>query len=197
MRKNFVNLKMLFITIIMIIIIIVLKCRIWSKPYLSPGVWVCIWTFQCPSRISILICLIVTYWRRGNTTQLPAVDPYPAPWPSMGALSNGCQPSWDWHELADGCYHRKQHNSGTELMTCVLVAQLCLTFCNPMGYSPPGLLCPWVLQTRILEWVASPFSGGSSQPRDQTGVSCISGRCFTVWATREALNWWRLTSIPS
>ena len=40
---------------------------------------------------------------------------------------------------------------------------------------------------RILEWVAHPFSSGSSQPRNQTGVSCIAGRFFTNWAIREAL----------
>ena len=43
-----------------------------------------------------------------------------------------------------------------------------------------------ILQTRILEWVAIPFSRGSSQPRDRTQVSCISGEFFTLWATREA-----------
>ena len=41
---------------------------------------------------------------------------------------------------------------------------------------------------RILEWVAYPFSSRYSQPRDQTGISCISGRFFTIWAIREALN---------
>ena len=39
---------------------------------------------------------------------------------------------------------------------------------------------------RILEWVAYPFSGGSSQPRNWTGVSCIAGRFFTNWAIKEA-----------
>ena len=43
-----------------------------------------------------------------------------------------------------------------------------------------------VLQTRILEWVAMLSSRGSSQPRDQTQVSCTAGRFFTVWAIREA-----------
>ena len=42
-----------------------------------------------------------------------------------------------------------------------------------------------ILQARILEWVAMPFSTGSSQPRDQTQVSCIAGRFFTNWATSE------------
>ena len=38
---------------------------------------------------------------------------------------------------------------------------------------------------RILEWVAYPFSRGSSRPRNQTGVFCIAGRFFTSWAIRE------------
>ena len=42
-----------------------------------------------------------------------------------------------------------------------------------------------ILQARILEWVAFPFSRGSPQPRDQTQVSPIKGRFFTSWATRE------------
>ena len=44
-----------------------------------------------------------------------------------------------------------------------------------------------IFQARILEWVAIPFSRGSSQPRDHTQVSRIAGGFFTVWATREAL----------
>ena len=39
---------------------------------------------------------------------------------------------------------------------------------------------------RTLEWVAYPFSRGPSQPRNWTGVPCITGRFFTSWATREA-----------
>ena len=54
---------------------------------------------------------------------------------------------------------------------------------QPHGiYTVPG-----ILQGRILEWVAFPFSGGSSQPRDRIQVSHIAGRFFTSWATREAL----------
>ena len=40
---------------------------------------------------------------------------------------------------------------------------------------------------RILEWVAYSFSRGSSQPKNQTGISCIAGRFFTYWAIRENL----------
>ena len=56
----------------------------------------------------------------------------------------------------------------------VKVAQLCPTLCDPMDYTVHG-----ILQVRILEWVAFPFSRGSSQPRDGTQVSCFAGRFFT------------------
>ena len=61
-----------------------------------------------------------------------------------------------------------------------LVTQLCPTLCDPMGYSLPGSSVQGFLQARILEWVAMPPSRGSSQPTDQTQVSCIAGRFFTI-----------------
>ena len=65
----------------------------------------------------------------------------------------------------------------------------------PTQGSNPGLPhCRWILcqlshkgSPRILKWVAYPFSRGSSQTRDQTGVSCFAGRFFTKGAIREAL----------
>ena len=62
-----------------------------------------------------------------------------------------------------------------------------------MDWSPPGSSVHGILQVRILEWVAIPFSKGSFQPRNQTQVSCIVGRFFTIWAIREALNEYYLT----
>ena len=67
----------------------------------------------------------------------------------------------------------------------VLVTQLRPTFCNPMACGPSGSSVCGILQARILQWVAISFCRGSSRPRDQTRVSCIAGRFFTVWATRE------------
>ena len=57
---------------------------------------------------------------------------------------------------------------------------MCLTLCNPMGCSLPGSSVHRILQARILEWVAIPFSRGSSQPKDQTCISYIAGRFFTT-----------------
>ena len=59
-----------------------------------------------------------------------------------------------------------------------------------MEYSPPGSSTRGILQARILEWVAIPFSRGSTHLRDRTQVSRIVSRFFTVWATREAYSWY-------
>ena len=66
------------------------------------------------------------------------------------------------------------------------VAQSCLTLCDPVDCSPLGSSVHGILQARILEWVAIPFSRGSSRTKDQTQVSCIAGRYFNLWATKEA-----------
>ena len=68
---------------------------------------------------------------------------------------------------------------------------VCPILFEPMDCSPPGSSVHGIFQARVLEWVAIPFSRGSSQPRDQTWVSCIASRHFTVWATREVMwGWW-------
>ena len=113
------------------------------------------------------------------------------------------------------------------LTCCVLVTKLCLTLCDPMGWtiacqvplsmgfsrqeywsglhallqgifptqgSNPGRPnYRWILyhlshqgSPSLLEWVAYPVYRGSSWPRNPTGVSCIAGRFFTSWATRDA-----------
>ena len=64
----------------------------------------------------------------------------------------------------------------------VKVVQSCPTLCDPMDYTVHG-----ILQARILEWVAFPFSRGSFWPRNRTRVSCIAGGFFIIWITREAL----------
>ena len=63
------------------------------------------------------------------------------------------------------------------------VAQSCPTLCNPMDFRVHG-----ILQARILEWVAFPFSRGSSQPRNRTQVSHIAGGFFSRWATGKPKN---------
>ena len=83
-------------------------------------------------------------------------------------------------------------SSITSSNCCVLTAclrlhakslQSCLTLCNPIDYRPPDSSVHGILPARILEWVAVPFSRGSSQPRDRTCVSyvtCIAGRSLPL-----------------
>ena len=73
----------------------------------------------------------------------------------------------------------------TKFCVCVLVALSRMTL-QPMNCSQPGSSVHGILQARILEWIAIPFSRGSSWPRDRTLVSRIAGWFFTNWATREA-----------
>ena len=74
----------------------------------------------------------------------------------------------------------------SDLAAAVLVAQSSPTLYDPMDCSLPGPSIHGILQARIVDLVAIPFSRGSSQPRDWTWVSWLAGRFFTVWATREA-----------
>ena len=75
---------------------------------------------------------------------------------------------------------------------CVKVSQSYPSLCDPMDYTVHG-----ILQARILEWVAFPFSRGSSQPRDQSLDSHTVDRFFTSWATREVQEYWSRQRIPS
>ena len=83
------------------------------------------------------------------------------------------------------------------LVVVALVNQSCPTLLQPMDCGPPGSSVHGILQARILEWVAIPFSRGSSQPRDRTQVPCIVGGFFTSWATREAQECWSGQPLPS
>ena len=80
---------------------------------------------------------------------------------------------------------------------CVLVTQLCPTLWDSMDCSSPDSSVNKILQERILEWVASLFSRGSSQPRNGTKVSHIASRFFIIWATRKAPPWvyWNFFSV--
>ena len=87
---------------------------------------------------------------------------------------------------AFGIWKKKKNNNTVWIRSDeTLVAQLCPIHCDPVDCSLLVSSVHGLLQARILEWEAISFSRGSSQPRDRTRVSCITGRFFTVWATRE------------
>ena len=74
-------------------------------------------------------------------------------------------------------------NGGSESVSNLVVSDSL----QPHDCSPPGSSLHGILQARILERVAIPFSRGSSQPRDRTRVSWTAGGFFAFSATREAL----------
>ena len=93
------------------------------------------------------------------------------------------------------CYRLLQNTEYSSL--CYTVGPWCLSTLNMLvAQSSPTLRDPdctlpgssvhRILQSRIVEWLAISYSRGSSWPRDQTQVSCIAGRFFTIWAIREA-----------
>ena len=67
----------------------------------------------------------------------------------------------------------------------------------PWSVARQAPLSMGILQARILEWLAMPSSRVSSQPRDQTQVSCIAGRFFTIWAMNSSNTYWVSTNVPT
>ena len=117
--------------------------------------------------------------------------------------SYGCNPCLSCGQCSTCPHHPEKHPLPLTIITArwifllastedkdsrvewVKVAQLCLNLCDPMDYTVHE-----ILQARILEWVAFPFSRGSSQPRDQTQSPALQADFFTSWATREAQEYW-------
>ena len=85
-----------------------------------------------------------------------------------------CMGFWNKERTLD-----KKSENLNNLWKC-LVTQSCLTVCSLMDCNPPGSSVHGIFQAGILEWVAIPFSRGSSWSRDLTEASCITGGFFTV-----------------
>ena len=89
--------------------------------------------------------------------------------------------------------NRIAESYGNSIFSFVKICVLCVSrsvasnSLGPLDYSPPISSVHGISQARILEWITIPFSRGSSWPQNQTWVSCIAGRFFTIWATGETL----------
>ena len=134
------------------------------------------WNF--PAIFSLLTSSLIPLWSESRQCMIPIFFKYVKDLLWYGLE---CGPSW-WIS----------HVSLRRMCILLLliykseVAQLCPTLCHPMDCSPPGSSVHGILQARVLEWVAISSSRGTFQPRDRTQVSCVAGRRFTFWATREA-----------
>ena len=130
----------------------------WSVGANVPSHFSCIPLFAAPWTVACQAPLSMGFSRQEYWIRLPC--------PPLGDLPNpGIHPVSP--ELAGRFFTT---STTWEAPPGVKVAQLCRTLCDPMNYIVHG-----ILQARILEWVAFPFSRGSSQPRDRTQVSCIVG----------------------
>ena len=85
-------------------------------------------------------------------------------------------------------WQQNKNKRAKTVRLCCAVLSCVWLFVTPWTVACQALLSLGILQVRILEWVTMPFSKGSSQPMDQTQVSCIADRFLTSWATREAQN---------
>ena len=114
--------------------------------------------------------------------------------------------SFGWNLDSKGLESLQEETAEILLSLCLLlvhkeeviseVSRSCPTLCDPVDYSLPGSSVQEIFQVRVLEWVAISFSRESSWPRDRTQVSCIVGRHFTIWATREILIEIRNRHVP-
>ena len=110
-------------------------------------------------------------------------------WSKTGGRVSPCGPERAWPSFPPGPIESLSPTTCLKLLHCHsrlygfvkkwgVAAQSCPPLCNPLDYSPAGSSVCGISQTRILEWVAIPFSMGSSQPRDGTRVSCVASRLF-------------------
>ena len=110
---------------------------------------------------------------------------------STGDVSWKERIQWYWRSINTiyTIWRRENGKNWTEPKRNIMnheVTQSCLILWDPMDCSPSGSSVHGIFQARVLEWIAISFSRGSSQPKNQTQVSRIAGRCFTVCAIREA-----------
>ena len=110
------------------------------------------------------------------------------PGKSHGQRSLSGYSPWDHKRVGHGLStKRQQQMEDCKVMKKVKVSSPVVSnSLGSHGLRSTRLLCPWILQARVLEWVAISFSRGSSWPRDWIRVSCIAFRFFTIWTTREA-----------
>ena len=133
---------------------------------------------------------VMWYWGVGASSAGTGRPPNPGVsqewcyWTCMRALGSFVRGNFVKHNPGKRKSHWEEAwRPRKEMISVETVTQSCLTPCDPMDCSPPGSSVQEILQATMLEWAAIPFSRGSSQPRDQTCVSCISsiaGRFLTV-----------------
>ena len=139
-------------------------------------------TFVTPWAVALQASLSMGFSRQECWSELPFSSP--------GDLSNpGIEP---WSPVLAGRFFTTEPLGRRETLLSSMKeseseSEVASGSCEPMNCNLPGFSIHGIFQARILEWVVISFSRRSSRPGDWTQVSCIVGRCFTIWATRELL----------
>ena len=110
-------------------------------------------------------------WAGGRKITAPRPEQGCLPHPAVG-VAGGYRV---WHDIGTQSTETTGLNPMKKKVK-VLVTQSCPTLYDSIDCNPPGTSVHGILQARILEWGAIPFSKGSSQPRDQTWVLLIARR---------------------
>ena len=131
-------------------------------------------------------------WRRKWQPTLEFLPGKSHRWKDLAGYNHGAAKSWTqlscWTQNSIQVIAVRGREGNQGLMEAEWVSEVtqsCRTLCNPMDCSLQGSSVHGIFQARGLEWVAISFSRRSSRPRDQTQVSRIAGRGFTIWAIRE------------
>ena len=126
-------------------------------------------------KISMVKTLILLAWRSRSGHWLRL-----SPGETFSFLPRPRRSSSDWINLSKSEVLHGNSSCATPSTSCCLVAESRPTLLQHYGCSLPGSSPHGILQARILEWVAIPFSRGSSWSRDWIPVSCTAGRFFTT-----------------
>jgi len=149
-------------------------------------------------------CMIPTIWHYGKCktewkaqiSHIPTVPKHLQSPPLLAPLAHLLQPTVTHHYHSKSIAYIRDNSCYCTFYGGGLVSKSCLTLVTPWTVTLQASCVQGILQASILEWVAISFSRGSFPPKNWTLVSCIAGRFFTNWATRESLYiLWVLTNV--
>ena len=159
--------------------------RGWDGWMASPTQWTLVWvnsgSWRWTGKPGVLQSMVSQRLRHDWATELNWTD-----WKKSESENHSVMSDSLWPHGLQSPWNSPGQNTGVDSL-------FLLQGIFPTQGSNPGLLhCTWILYQVShkgspwkLEWVAYPFSNGSSQPRNQIEVSCIAGRFFNNWAIRE------------
>ena len=149
------------------------------------------WTLFCCFSCWVVPHSFATSWTVPCQASLSRGFPRQEHWSRLPFPSPGNFPDPGSPALPSGFFTTEPPGKPTIQVLCCPESLRCVwLFVTPWIVAHQAPLSMGILQARMLEWIAMPSSRGSSQPKDQTQISHTVGDFFTIWATREAQDYW-------